>query len=148
MNHMQGVYVTGSAEETKELAREFAGKLKVGITLCLFGELAAGKTTFTQGLGEYFGISRMTSPTYTIVAEYPLEVTHDHLKTLYHIDLYRLKSHWEAKAFDLTEIWSDKSNLVVIEWPERLEDYLPKSRSEIRFKNLGVSSREINIQLI
>lgn len=148
MNHMQGVYVTGSAEETKDLAREFAGKLKEGITLCLFGELAAGKTTFTQGLGEYFGITRMTSPTYTIVAEYPLKVTHDHLKSLYHIDLYRLKSHWEANAFDLTEIWSDTSNLVVIEWPERLEDFLPKSRYEIRFKNLGVSSREINIKLI
>lgn len=148
MNHMQGVYVTGSAEETKELAREFAGKLKAGITLCLFGELAAGKTTFTQGLGEYFGISRMTSPTYVIVAEYPLKTTHDHIKTLYHIDLYRLTSRWETKAFDMDEIWSDPANLTVIEWPDRLEDYLPKSRYEIRFKNLGVSSREINIKLI
>ena len=148
MNHMQGVYVTGSAEETKELAKEFAAKLKQGTTLCLFGELAAGKTTFTQGLGEYFGITRLTSPTYVIVAEYPLKTTHNHITTLIHIDLYRLKSRWETKAFDLDEIWSDPANLTVIEWSDRLENYLPKDRYEIRFKNLGVSSREINIKLI
>lgn len=145
---MQGVYVTGSAEETKELAREFAGKLKEGITLCLFGELAAGKTTFTQGLGEYFGITRLTSPTYVIVAEYPLKTTRDHIKTLYHIDLYRLKSRWESKSFDLPEIWSNPDNLTVIEWSDRLGGYLPKDRYEIRFKNLDASSREINIKLI
>ena len=148
MNHMQGVYVTGSAEETKELAKEFAGKLKQGITLCLFGELAAGKTTFTQGLGEYFGITRMTSPTYVIMAEYPLKITHDHIKTLYHIDLYRLKSRWEIKSFDLDEIWSDPTNLTVIEWPDCLENYLPKDRYEIRFKNDGATTREIDIKMI
>ena len=148
MNHMQGVYITGSAEETKELAKEFAGKLKKGTTLCLFGELAAGKTTFTQGLGEYFGITRLTSPTYVIVSEYPVKTTHDHIKTLYHIDLYRLKSHRETKAFDLSEIWSDPANLTVIEWSDRLEDYLPKDRYEIRFKNAGANTREINIQMI
>lgn len=142
---MQGVYVTGSADETKALAGEFAAKLKRGITLCLFGDLAAGKTTFTQGLGEYFGLDRMTSPTYTIVSEYPLQNAHDHIRTIYHIDLYRLKSHWEIKAFDLAEVWIDPANLTVIEWPDRLENYLPKDRYEIKFKNLGVSSREINI---
>lgn len=145
---MQGTYVTGSAEETKELAREFAGKLKRGITLCLFGELGTGKTTFTQGLGEYFGLIRMTSPTYTIVQEYPLAVSHDHIRTLYHIDLYRLKSVWELKAFDLAEIWSDPANLIALEWPDRLENYFPKDRYEIRFKNVGATAREINIQLI
>lgn len=148
MNHMQGVYVTGSAEETKQLAREFAVKLKKGVTLCLFGELATGKTTFTQGLGEFFGLSRMLSPTYTIIRQYPLSVKHDHLKTFYHIDLYRLKSISEARSFDLSELWSDPANLVVVEWSNRLDDYLPKDRYEIRFENLGTSSREINIKLI
>lgn len=148
MNHMEGVYVTGSAEETKQLAREFAAKLKKGTTLCLFGELAAGKTTFTQGLGEFFGISRMLSPTYTIIRQYPLSVKHDHLKTLYHIDLYRLKSISEARSFDLSELWSDPANLIVVEWSDRLDDYLPKDRYEIRFKNEGVDAREITFKRI
>jgi|CXWL01.1.fsa_nt_gi tRNA threonylcarbamoyladenosine biosynthesis protein TsaE len=145
---MEGIYVTGSAEETKSLAREFAGGLKEGITLCLHGDLAAGKTTFTQGLGEYYGLDRMTSPTYVIVRQYPLSLPENPIKTFYHVDLYRLKNYWEIKAFDLDELWDRSENLIVIEWPQRLESYLPKSRYEINFKNLGVEAREITFKLI
>ncbi len=145
---MQGTYVTGSAEETKELAKEFAGKLKQGTTLCLFGELATGKTTFTQGLGEYFNIGRMTSPTYVIVNQYPVSPLQSPIKTFYHLDLYRLKNYWEIKAFDLDELWDQAENLIVVEWPQRLENYLPKSRYEIDFKPLGIETREITFKLI
>ncbi len=145
---MEGTYVTGSAEETKDLAKKFAKELKEGITLCLHGELAAGKTTFTQGLGEYYGLDRMTSPTYVIVHQYSVTPPESLIKTFYHVDLYRLKNYWEIRAFDVDELWSDKSNLIVVEWPERLETYLPKSRYEINFKNLGVDSREITVKLI
>lgn len=145
---MEGTYVTGSAEETKALAAQFAKELKEGITLCLHGELAAGKTTFTQGLGEYYGLDRMTSPTYVIVHQYPVTPPESPITTFYHVDLYRLKNYWEIKAFSIDELWDDKSNLIVVEWPERLETYLPKSRYEINFKNLGVDSREITMKLI
>lgn len=145
---MEGTYITGSAEETKALASQFVKELKEGITLCLHGDLAAGKTTFTQGLGEYYQIDRLTSPTYVIVHQYPLPTSQSLIKTFYHIDLYRLKSYEEIKAFDVDELWSDKSNLIVIEWPERLADHLPKSRYEINFKNLNVDSREITIKHI
>lgn len=145
---MEGIYITGSAEETKELAKEFAGKLKQGITLCLHGELAAGKTTFTQGLGEFYQIERMTSPTYVIVHQYPVVSPESKIKTFYHVDLYRLKNYWEIKAFDLAELWDDKSYLIVVEWPERLEGYLPKSRYEINFKIINPDTREITFELI
>ncbi|OGD70669.1 tRNA (adenosine(37)-N6)-threonylcarbamoyltransferase complex ATPase subunit type 1 TsaE [Candidatus Collierbacteria bacterium RIFCSPLOWO2_01_FULL_50_23] len=145
---MEGTYVTGSVEETKDLAKEFAKELKEGITLCLNGELATGKTTFTQGLGEYFGLDRMTSPTYVIVHQYPINPPESLIKTFYHVDLYRLKNYWEIRAFSLDELWSEKSNLIVVEWPERLETYLPKSRYEINFKTLGADSREVTLKLI
>jgi tRNA threonylcarbamoyladenosine biosynthesis protein TsaE len=145
---MEGIYVTGFAEETKALAKKFAKELKEGTTLCLQGQLAAGKTTFTQGLGEFFGIEKMTSPTYTIVHQYPIAFPESKIKTFYHVDLYRLKNYWEIKAFDLAELWDDKSNLIVVEWPERLENYLPKSRYEINFKIIGPDSREITIKFI
>lgn len=146
MNHMEGSFVTGSAQETKELARQFAKKLKKGITLCLYGDLAAGKTTFTQGLGEYFGIDKMLSPTFVFVRQYKLKETFDHVKYLYHIDLYRLKSIDETKSFDLPEIWSDPANLVVIEWPDRLDGFLPTDRYDIRFKTAEPESREITFE--
>lgn len=145
---MEGIFVTGSAAETKALAKEFAGKLKEGITLCLTGELGSGKTTFTQGLGEYYGLTRMTSPTYIIVSQHEVNLSESKIKTLYHVDLYRLKNYWEIKAFSLDELWDDKSNLIVVEWPERLENYLPKSRYEIKFKNLAQDAREITSKLI
>ena len=145
---MQGTYVTGSAEETKELAKKFASKLKLGTTLCLFGELAAGKTTFTQGLGEYFGITRLSSPTYVIVHQYPVSSPESKIKTFYHVDLYRLKNYTEIKAFDMDELWDDRSNLIMIEWPERLDGYFPKSRYEINFKIISTDTREISFKLI
>lgn len=145
---MEGIYVTGSAEETKELARQFAKELKEGITLCLHGELAAGKTTFTQGLGEHYGIDRMTSPTYTIVHQYPISPKGTKIKTFYHVDLYRLKNYSDIKSFSIDELWDDKSNLIVVEWPERLEGHLPKSRYEINLKIISPDAREITFELI
>lgn len=145
---MEGIYITGEAEETKALAKKFAQELKEGTTLCLHGELASGKTTFTQGLGEFYGIDRMTSPTYVIVHQYPFVSPESKIKTFYHVDLYRLKNYWEIKAFDLAELWDDKSNLIIVEWPERLEGYLPKSRYEINFKIISPDSREITIKLV
>ncbi len=145
---MEGVYVTGSAEETKTLAKKFAQELRGGITLCLRGQLAAGKTTFTQGLGEFYGIDRMTSPTYVIVHQYPIDHDGAKIKTFYHVDLYRLENHTEIKSFSIDELWEDKSNLIVVEWPERLEDHLPKSRYEINFRIISPDSREITFELI
>lgn len=145
---MEGIFITGSAEETKALAKEFAGKLKEGIALCLSGELGSGKTTFTQGLGEYYGLTRMTSPTYIIVSQYPVNLAESKIRTFYHVDLYRLKNYWEIRAFSIDELWDDKSNLLVVEWPERLESYLPRSRYEIKFKSLGLDTREITSKLI
>ncbi|MBI2326044.1 tRNA (adenosine(37)-N6)-threonylcarbamoyltransferase complex ATPase subunit type 1 TsaE [Candidatus Collierbacteria bacterium] len=145
---MEGIYVTSSAEETKALAKKFAKELKEGTTLCLHGELAAGKTTFTQGLGEFYGIDRMTSPTYVIVHQYPIDHDWTKIKTFYHVDLYRLENHTEIKSFSIDELWDDKSNLIVVEWPERLEGHLPKSRYEINFKTLGIDTREITLKLI
>src|SRR3989344_7728414 len=145
---MEGIYFTSSAEETKALAMKFAKEFKEGTTLCLHGELAAGKTTFTQGLGEFFGIEKMTSPTYTIVHQYPVASPESKIKTFYHVDLYRLKNYWEIKAFDMDELWDDRSNLIMIEWPERLDGYFPKSRYEINFKIISTDTREISFKLI
>ena len=145
---MEGIYVTGSAEETKTLAKKFAQELREGITLCLHGQLAAGKTTFTQGLGEFYGIDRMTSPTYVIVHQYPIDHDGTKIKTFYHVDLYRLENHTEIKSFSIDELWDDKSNLIVVEWPERLENYLPKSRYEINFKTISTDVREITFNMI
>lgn len=141
---METTFVSTTYEETREIAEKLASKLEKGTTICLYGELAAGKTTFTQGIGKALGIGRLVSPTFLIMRQYPIE-NHPVIKTLYHLDLYRLNSVDEIRAFDVEEIWSSPENLLVIEWPEKFKEYLPKERYDIFFKANGENEREIKI---
>jgi tRNA threonylcarbamoyladenosine biosynthesis protein TsaE len=141
---MEQLFVSSSTEETQEIASGLTSKLEKGTTICLYGDLAAGKTTFTQGVASILGIERLVSPTYLIMREYPVN-NHHTIKMLYHLDLYRLNSVEEIKAFDVEEIWSDPSNLLVIEWPEKFVDILPKKRADIFFKATDDNEREIKI---
>jgi len=141
---MEEKYLTTSPEETQEIAKNLVQSLTSGTTICLVGTLASGKTTFTQGLGQALGLSRVTSPTYMIMREYGVS-GHSHIKRLFHLDLYRLNSAEEIKAFDLEEIWSDPQNLIVIEWPEKILEILPQKHYLINFKQTGDSQREISL---
>lgn len=100
-----------SAEVTRELARELAGRLQRGDLVLLSGELGAGKTEFVKGLAEGLGCTAtVTSPTFTLVREYPGR------ELLLHLDLYRLG------AADAEELGLDELRLrgiVAVEWPER-----------------------------
>jgi len=141
---METTFVSTFYKETREIAQNFADKLEKGTTICLYGELAAGKTTFTQGIGKALGIERLVSPTFLIMRQYPV-TNHPVIKTLYHLDLYRLDSVEDIKAFDVEEIWSSPENLLVIEWPEKFKDYLPRERYDILFKANGENERAIKI---
>ena len=77
--------------------------------------------------------------------QYPV-TNHPVIKTLYHLDLYRLSSIEDIKSFDVEEIWSSPENLLVIEWPEKFVDNLPKERYDIFFKANGDNERQIRIQ--
>lgn len=134
---------TKNNEETKKVALDLAKKITSGTILCLYGELGAGKTTFTQGLAEYFGIKRIISPTFVLIRQYPLK--NFKLSTFFHIDLYRLDNIEEIKNLGIEEIMADKNNFVVIEWADKMNELLPKKRIDIYFKYLSDEEREIEI---
>jgi len=141
---MEKTFISTSFEETREIAKKLTEKLEDGTTICLYGELASGKTTFTQGIGQALGIKRLVSPTFLIMRQYPVE-NHPVIKTLFHLDLYRLESIEDIKAFDVEEIWSSRENLLVIEWPEKFKNILPQKRIDIFFKANGDNERQIKI---
>ncbi len=153
---MNNKVITKSGEETKKLARKIAKSLNCNL-LCLYGDLGSGKTTFTQGLAEYFGIKRLVSPTFVIMRRYSINITNEQLtisndqrpmtndQYLYHIDLYRLENINEIKAIGIEEIIADKNSIVVIEWAERMKEMLPKERVDICFKYKGDNEREITV---
>lgn len=117
--------ITKNETETIEFAKRLTNYLKPGMTLLLEGNLGAGKTTFTKGIGAGLGIQRIIkSPTYTIIREYQ-----DGTFPLYHIDLYRLE---ETEVIELgLDEYFEGSGLSVVEWPSVAPNDLPAERLEI-----------------
>ncbi len=123
---------TRSAPETRALGHSLARHLRPGDTLCLYGELGAGKTTFSQGLAEGHGVTDLvTSPSFTLIHEHPGAIT------LYHVDLYRLS------AADLSDIGIEEligsQAVVAIEWAEHLPSDLRRDALEIE---IGFDERD------
>jgi tRNA threonylcarbamoyladenosine biosynthesis protein TsaE len=137
-------YVSYGDQETKQIAADLINSLSTGTVVCLEGVMAAGKTTFSQGVGVALNIPRVVSPTYMIMREYAIE-NHKVFKRLFHLDLYRLNTAEEIKAFDLEEIWSQPENLILVEWPEKFFELLPKNRVEVQIKVNSGTEREITI---
>ncbi|MDK1327013.1 tRNA (adenosine(37)-N6)-threonylcarbamoyltransferase complex ATPase subunit type 1 TsaE [Arthrobacter sp. zg-Y1143] len=120
-------YTTTGAGETKALAARLGALLQRGDLLLLTGELGAGKTTFTQGLGEGMGVRPgIISPTFVLVREHPNMAGGP---DLVHVDAYRLGSEGEVDDIDL-EASMDRS-VTVVEWGAGLVEHLSDSRLEI-----------------
>jgi tRNA threonylcarbamoyladenosine biosynthesis protein TsaE len=138
------VLILKSSTETKHFAKKFAKKLKPGDVLALFGSLGAGKTTFIQGLAQGLGFKgRVFSPTFIFVRPYKIEGPS--IKTLYHIDLYRLERSTDLRNIGIEEFLSDKEAVSAIEWPEKIEHLLPKKTIKIRIETVGESKRKITL---
>lgn len=131
--------ITSSYEETIKLGKLIGSRLDTGSYLCLKGDLAGGKTTFTKGIGEALNIKRViNSPTFTILKIYEGD------KKLFHIDAYRL----ENNSYDLGISEYEDEGIMVIEWPEYYKDYLPNEYLEISFKYIDDNTREITFNPI
>jgi tRNA threonylcarbamoyladenosine biosynthesis protein TsaE len=126
---VEKVFIANSSKETQKVGNEFAKFLEKGDVICLYGDLGSGKTTFVQGLAQGLEIKhRIISPTFIIVRSYELDSVN-----FYHIDLYRIGSNTDIRSLGIEEIIGDQNNIVVVEWAEKLKNYLPKNRIDIKF---------------
>ena len=140
---MSQVFTTNDSKETQDLGKTFAEKLKTGGIIALYGNLGSGKTTFVQGLAKGLGIKqKIISPTFIIVRKYELGD-----RNFYHIDLYRIGNEEDVLGLGLEDILSDRSNIIAIEWPEKIEKFLPKKRVNLFFKYLEEDKRRITHDL-
>lgn len=113
--------------------------------IALRGDLGAGKTTFTQALAKELGITEaVQSPTYVLMKNYP--ISFGRFTKLIHIDAYRLEKPEEFNALKPEEFLSNPENLVVIEWPERVEGVLPTPNILLNFSHAG-EEHERNIEI-
>lgn len=115
------------ADRMRDLGRALAQQLTAGDLLVLSGELGAGKTTFTQGLGAGLGVrGDVTSPTFVIARVHPSLVDGP---DLVHVDAYRLGGLDELDDLDLDTSLDEA--VTVVEWGEGLAEGLSESRLEV-----------------
>lgn len=125
---------THSEEDTIEIAQNIESEKFPNMVICLIGDLGSGKTIFTKGFAEALGIDEnITSPTFNIIKEYTGGESN-----LYHMDLYRLDG--DVRNLGIEEYY-EKGGVVIIEWADMIEDYLPEERLEIRFKIVDEDTR-------
>ena len=135
---MEYKYNSKCERDTIELAENIEAEKFPGMVICLNGELGSGKTVFTKGLAAALGIDdTITSPTFNIIKEYP-----DGEMPLYHMDIYRLEGNIESTGI---LDYFNLDGIVVIEWANMIEDYLPEERLDIYFKVIEENRRIIKI---
>lgn len=131
---MEYKITTNSEEETMEIAENIESEKFSNMVICLIGDLGSGKTIFTKGFANSLGIDEnITSPTFNIIKEYTSGEAN-----LYHMDLYRLNG--DVRNLGLDEYFS-KDGIVIIEWADMIEEYLPEERLDIIFKVVDEDSR-------
>ncbi len=143
-----GMIITShSLEETLKLGQRLAKHLRGGDLLGLSGELGAGKTVLIKGLATGLGIKRVVrSPSFNLMRVYKLPRPLHGIKTLAHLDCYRLTAPAEAVDIGLLDYLADKKTLTVIEWPEKIKKILPKNRTKtIRFEILSENVRRLTL---
>ena len=127
------------ADETVEFGRQLAAVVRAGDVLVLTGDLGAGKTTMTRGLGEGLGVrGAVTSPTFIIAREHP---SLGDGPSLVHVDAYRLDGVGELDALDLDTSLEDA--VTVVEWGAGMAESLSEDRLHITLT--GLDDRTVNV---
>lgn len=136
-------FISKAETDTINFAKNLASKLQKGDIIVLTGELGSGKTKFTQGFLEYFGLeNEISSPTFTIVNEYNAP----NGLNIYHFDVYRLADIDEFYAIGGEEYF--ENGICIIEWGELIKEALPKDYIHITFEkgNNDENYRKLKIE--
>lgn len=136
-------HTSKSTAQTHEIASKVLKELPKGNIICLYGQLGAGKTTFTKGVALAMGITEqlIKSPTYTYVREIESQG-----KIIFHCDLYRLEGKPSAAHEIISELINRPHDVLIIEWAEFLEEFIPKNRTDVHVRVRNEISRDITIQ--
>lgn len=144
-----------SVIETNQAGQFLAERLERGNVVALIGDLGAGKTQFVKGVAEGLGVAsdEVNSPTFTLIQEYSGRIL------IRHCDAYRLRNAEEFADLGLDELFA-ADGVALIEWADRVEEYLPRDRIVVRitidsptsrileFSATGNRSRAILSQLV
>lgn len=132
--------LSNSFEETLDWGFKIGKMLKPGDIVALNGNLGAGKTSISKGIALGLGIEdEITSPSYTIVSEYEGTIP------LYHMDMYRIDGVEEFELLGVDELLFGQG-VSLIEWSERIIEYLPDDCKSLNIDILDNGQRKITLK--
>ena len=146
-------FESSSSEDTFSLGKRLSPLLKKGSIVALKGPLGAGKTCFAKGIAVGLGVEEeVTSPTYTIVSEYEGFLCDKNGTearepiTIFHIDAYRLRGKDDFTAIGGEDIIFG-NGISVIEWSERICDFIPPGALRVDFEIKEDGKRTVHIYM-
>jgi tRNA threonylcarbamoyladenosine biosynthesis protein TsaE len=143
-------FLSKNIEETKAVAQKLLEKIaesapRGSCVVALQGDLGAGKTTLVQQAAAILGVGEtVISPTFIIEKIYKLN--NDRFSHLIHIDAYRLESAQELERLGWHELTTDKTNLIFVEWPERVTGILPQDAIAVHLEFVNDTTRKISFR--
>lgn len=132
---------TCSIRETQDLSQKLGRLLNQPLIIALIGELGSGKTAFVQGLAKGLAVPDeyyITSPTFTLINEYPGRCP------LVHVDLYRLENLGDLEDIGLDEMLNDQA-VIAIEWADKLSDRLPAGHLSVTIEIVDDNCRKLTL---
>ena len=141
MSDSQFQITTRTAQETHKLGKTIGQRIKLPLVIGLSGDLGSGKTAFVQGLAEGLEVPDeyyITSPTFTLINEYPGRFP------LFHIDLYRLDGISDLEDIGLDELLYGQA-VIAIEWAKKISHELPAEHLALKFEITGDDYRTISL---
>jgi tRNA threonylcarbamoyladenosine biosynthesis protein TsaE len=128
-------------EETQAFGQQLGRDLPLNSIIAFFGELGAGKTTLIKGLAAgaaNIDPREVSSPTFTYLNIY------EGVKTVYHFDLYRLRSQEEFLAMGFDEYFT-AGGITCLEWSERIASILPPQTLILELAHAGETGRKVSL---
>jgi len=132
---------TLSADETRQLGQKIGTLIKLPLIIALRGDLGSGKTAFVQGLAKGLEVPDgyyITSPTFTLINEYPGRMS------LVHVDLYRLESIDDLEDLGLDELLYGQA-VIAIEWAEKLTGRQPAEQLIVTMEIIDDECRKLTL---
>jgi tRNA threonylcarbamoyladenosine biosynthesis protein TsaE len=142
-------HTTTFQDQTIQLGRNLATKLKGGDIVLLHGDLGAGKTTLVKGIAEGLGVTDdIVSPTFTLMNLYPVPSSRSLVSRLVHVDTYRLENENQLIEIGIEDYLGEPNTVFIIEWPEKLKTLLQNKKSiiHVTLGHLDENQRSIIIQ--
>jgi len=132
---------THSTDETRQLGQKIGTLIKQPLIIALIGDLGSGKTAFVQGLAKGLEVPDgyyITSPTFTLINEYPGRLS------LVHVDLYRLESIDDLEDLGLDELLYGQA-VIAIEWAEKLTGRQPREQLLVTMEIIDDECRKLTL---